>query len=116
MLDQAGPDPRTVAELLVAESPDALFALALDGRVLSWNPGAEVIFGYTPAEAIGQLIQELIVPPDRQVEVRQGLIDVRDGPILFESVRRRKDGSLIEVDVSKRLVQREGVDPFIAVS
>ena len=51
-------------KLLLAETPDALIALAPDGRVLYWNPGAEATFGYTSEEAVGHSLYELIVPPD----------------------------------------------------
>jgi PAS domain S-box-containing protein len=56
--------PRTFAELLIDESPDALVRLGLDGRVRSWNRGAHEMFGYSAEEAIGTLIDELTVPHD----------------------------------------------------
>jgi PAS domain S-box-containing protein len=106
------------AEDLIDESPDALLALSLDGRILSWNRGAEAIFGYTLEEAIGKPIDELIVPEEHRAEARQALAAVvGKGTLLFETVRRRKDGSLISVDVTKRLVEAAASRPaFIAVS
>jgi protein-histidine pros-kinase len=110
------PPPTSFAELLVDESPDALMALTLDGRIRSWSRGARAMFGYTTDEAIGSAIDELTVPEDRRDEARRALRQVLDsGSTLFETVRRHKDGALIHVDVSMRRVDSpEGT--FIAVS
>jgi PAS domain S-box-containing protein len=106
------------AEDLIDESPDALLALSLEGRILAWNRGAEAIFGYTVEEAIGKPIDELVVPENRRAEARQALeAVVEKGTFLFETVRRRKDGSLIHIDITKRLVEATSDRPtFIAVS
>ena len=45
--------------------PDAVVALEPDGRVIWWNETAHAIFGYSREQAIGQLLGDLIVPPDR---------------------------------------------------
>src|SRR6266498_768892 len=58
MSDHQRPHSRTSAELLVDESPDALIALSLDGRIQSWNRGARAMFGYDEEEAIGRAIDE----------------------------------------------------------
>lgn len=106
-----------IADLLVDASPDALIALSPEGRVLSWNQGAAKIFGYSDREAIGQPIDGMIVPEDRRAEARVMLARALDGEsVLFQTSRRRKDGSLIEVDVTMRLVRMDPLDPFIAVS
>jgi len=106
------------AEDLIDESPDALLALSLDGRILAWNRGAETIFGYAAEDAVGKPIDELVVPQERRAEARQALADVIErGTVLFETIRRRKDGALIHVDVTKRLVKSPAGKPsFIAVS
>ncbi len=106
------------AESLVEESPDALIALSLEGTILFWNHGAETIFGYTRNEALGRPIEDLIVPSDMREEARGKLAAVRaQGSLIFETTRRRKDGSFIVVDVSKRLVRDEAGQPlFIAVN
>ncbi len=112
------PAATAFAEALIDESPDALLALSIDGRVLAWNRGAEFIFGYTVDEAIGTPLEDLVVPEDHRAEARQALSDVMDkGTFLLEAVRRRKDGSLIQVDSTMRLVAASANrPPFIAVS
>jgi protein-histidine pros-kinase len=106
------------AESLVEQSPDALIALSPDGKVLFWSQGAQRIFGYARDEAVGRSIEDLIVPSDMREEARRKLAEVLvEGSVLFETTRRRKDGSFIVVDVSKRLVKDENGQPlFIAVN
>jgi PAS domain S-box-containing protein len=106
------------AQDLIDESPDALVALSLDGRILAWNRGAETIFGYAAAEAVGKPIDELVVPDDRRAEARQALADVIErGTVLFETIRRHKDGALIDIDSTMRVVKSPAGQPtFIAVS
>jgi PAS domain S-box-containing protein len=91
---------------LADESPDALVASTPeDGRVVYWNRGAERMFGYTSAEALGRLLEDLIIPPERGAEQRAGIRQALAlGAATYESVRRRKDGTLIYVDVSSRPV------------
>src|ERR1051326_8277907 len=55
-------------QLLREQTPDAVVATGPDGRVLYWNKGAEFLFGYTPEEALGRTLEEIIVPPDRVEE------------------------------------------------
>ena len=103
-------------ESLVEESPDALIALGLDCTVLHWNRGASVIFGYSREEAVGRTLEELIVPDDAREEGRQQLAGVATlGSLLFETVRRRKDGVLITVDVTVRVVRDDARQPSFLV-
>jgi PAS domain S-box-containing protein len=86
---------------IVASSDDAIVSKNLDGIIQSWNTGAERIFGYTAQEAIGQHIT-LIIPLDRRAEEDHILACLRRGERIdhFETVRRRKDGRLIDVSVT----------------
>lgn len=86
---------------IVESSDDAIVSKNLNGIVTSWNKGAERIFGYTAQEAIGQPIT-LVIPEDRQREEREILTRVRRGERIdhFETVRRRKNGSLIVVSLT----------------
>jgi len=107
----------THAEALLDESPDALFALSFDGRILSWNRGAAAMFGFTAGEAIGQPLQRLIVPPEVRAEA-EGILRtaIEAGARAREAVRRKKDGTLVYVNISMRRVQAAGAEPFVAVS
>jgi len=86
---------------IVKSSDDAIVSKTLDGVITSWNGGAEKLFGYPAAEAIGQSIF-LIVPPDRHAEEERVLERVRRGEAVehFETMRRRKDGSLVDVSLT----------------
>jgi len=86
---------------IVVSSGDAIVSKTLDGVIESWNAGAERIFGYTAEEAIGQHIT-LIIPPDRFGEETDVLIRLRRGETIehFDTVRRRKDGRLVDVSLT----------------
>ena len=87
---------------IVESSDDAIVSKDLDGVVTSWNQGAERVFGWTAAEAVGKPIASLIIPPDRQDEEPQILARLRAGERVdhFETVRRTKAGRLIDVSVT----------------
>jgi protein-histidine pros-kinase len=105
------------AELLLDESTDALIALTLDGKILSWNRGAESLFGYSTKEAVGRIADELLVPEERRKEARDALTEVTArGRSLFETERPGKDGSVVHVNVTMRSVAAPGLAPFIAMS
>ncbi len=88
------------------QNPDALLVLSLDGVVQEWNPAAEMIFGYTQAEAQGRPLVELIVPPERVFEEEDIRAEaLRIGTAVHEFVRRHKDGSLVHVNVSTKAVR-----------
>ena len=86
---------------IIESSDDAIVSKNLDGIVTSWNRGAERIFGHTAAEAIGQPIT-IVIPEDRQDEERDILTRIRRGERIdhFETIRQRKDGSLIVVSLT----------------
>jgi len=86
---------------LIESSDDAIIGESPDGRILSWNAGAERIYGYTREEAASQPIS-LLVPPDMMDELLMLRKNVRKGRRVdrFESVRRHKDGRLIDVAIT----------------
>jgi len=86
---------------IIEFSGDAIISKTPGGIITSWSSGAERIFGYTAAEAIGQAALFLI-PPDRVYEEQQVLARVARGEGVneFETVRLRKDGAAITVWVS----------------
>ena len=83
---------------IVRSSEEAIVGKDLDGIITAWNPAAERLFGFTAPEAIGRSIR-MIVPADRQGEEDEVLSRLRRGETIehFETVRRRKDGTLINV-------------------
>lgn len=86
---------------LVDASDDAIIGKTLDGLVTSWNKGATRIFGYAAAEMIGSPIMRLI-PAELEAEEHQILARLQRGERVdhFDTVRRRKDGRLIDVSVA----------------
>jgi len=86
---------------IIQSSDDAIVSKNLDGIITSWNRGAERVFGYTAEEAIGQPIT-IVIPEDRQSEEHEILTRIRRGEPIdhFETVRQRKDGSLIAVSLT----------------
>src|SRR5580765_7542164 len=86
---------------MVRSSHDAIVAKDLNGTITDWNQSAERIFGYKAKEIIGKSILALI-PKDRQSEEREILRKIRHGESLdhYETVRRRKDGKLIDVSLT----------------
>ncbi len=86
---------------IVDSSDDAIISKNLDGIITSWNQGAQRIFGYTAAEAVGQSIL-MLLPPERQGEECEILARIRKGERVdpFETIRRRKDGKLLSVSVT----------------
>jgi PAS domain S-box-containing protein len=86
---------------IVSSSDDAIVSKKLDGTITSWNQSAERLFGYTAEEAVGQNVA-LIIPEDRRNEETKILEQIRRGERVdhFETLRRRKDGSLLELSLT----------------
>lgn len=101
---------------IVEASTDAIVSWSTDGRIRSWNPGAEHMFGYTAAEAIGRGL-DLLVPPESAGQPHNGLFErVKAGERLtVEAIRRRKDGTDIHVSISASPM-RDGFGRIVAVS
>ena len=86
---------------IVASSDDAIISKDLNGTILTWNQGAQRIFGYTAEEVVGKSIR-IVIPADRQSEEDEVLAKIHKGLMVdhFETVRLRKDGTLIDVSVT----------------
>ena len=86
---------------IVESSDDAIISKDLNGVILSWNAGAERLFGYTDREAIGQHVA-MLMPPERVDEEPDILGRIRRGERIkqYETVRRRKDGMLLNVSLT----------------
>jgi PAS domain S-box-containing protein len=86
---------------IVQSSDDAIVSKTLNGIVTSWNVAAQRMFGYTQEEMIGESIRT-IIPADRQAEEDRVLATIRRGERVdhFETIRQRKDGSLIPISLT----------------
>jgi two-component system, sensor histidine kinase and response regulator len=86
---------------IVEHSVDAIISRSTDGRVLTWNPGAERLFGYAASEMIGETTDRL-APPGREDEIQMLIDRVVAGESItaFETQRRCKDGRLIDVSIT----------------
>ena len=96
--------PEEVAAHLAAiieSSDDIIVSKTLEGQITSWNPAAERILGYTAEEAIGQNIR-LIIPRERWSEEDEVLARIRRGQRVdhFETIRRAKDGHLLQISLT----------------
>jgi PAS domain S-box-containing protein len=86
---------------LIESSDDAIISKTLDGVIQSWNSGAGRLFGYSAEETVGRPIT-LLIPPDRLDEETSILGRIRKGERVdhYETVRRRKDGTLVHVSLT----------------
>ncbi len=87
--------------LIVENSEDAIISRTLQGVITSWNKGAEKLYGYTADEALGQPAS-IIVPPSRLDEYSSTMSRLQRGEKIgiLETVRKRKDGQLVEVSLT----------------
>jgi diguanylate cyclase (GGDEF)-like protein/PAS domain S-box-containing protein len=95
---------------VVASSHDAIIGKDLDGVVVSWNAGAERLYGYSEAEARGRTIS-MLVPPGHEDELPEILRKIRTGERVddYETVRSRKDGTQVDVSLTVSPIRnREG--------
>ena len=100
---------RALHTAIVESSDDAIISKTLDGRIRSWNPGAERLFGYTASEAIGQDVR-LIIPPDK-IEEEEGILErLRLGERIdhFETIRVTKYGRLLNVSLTVSPLWQDG--------
>jgi PAS domain S-box-containing protein len=98
--NRAEDDTRRLAAI-IENSDDAIISKNLDGVITSWNKGAERLFGYTSDEATGRPVT-MLMPPDR-IDEEPGIIArIRRGERIehYDTVRRRKDGSLVDISLT----------------
>ncbi len=89
-----------LASAIIESTDDAILSVALDGTISSWNPGAERLYGYRAEEGVGQPLA-LLVPDDMPGELPKILEHIRLGSRIdhYETVRRHKDGSRVDVSL-----------------
>lgn len=95
-------------ESIIASSHDAIISKNLDGIITSWNRSAERVFGYTHHEIIGQSVT-ILIPVDRLDEEPRIIERIRNGEVVdhFETIRRRKDGSLVPISLTISPIRAE---------
>jgi PAS domain S-box-containing protein len=86
---------------VVESSDDAILTKDLNGIITSWNKGAERVFGYTASEIVGKPVL-MLIPEDHHDEEPEILSRVRKGERIdhYETVRRRKDGKLLDISLT----------------
>jgi PAS domain S-box-containing protein len=98
--------------LILQQTPDAVVITTTGGEVVCWTNGAQAVFGYTSDEALGRQLDALIVPPALAGQgaslSQQAAVQ---GVASYESMRQAKDGSLIYIDSSCKLVPGDGGRP-----
>jgi PAS domain S-box-containing protein len=95
---------------IVEFSDDAIISKDLSGVITTWNKGAERLFGYRGQEAIGQSVT-MLIPPERADELPDILERIQKGESIeqYETVRRRKDGTLLDISLTvSPIVDKEG--------
>jgi len=108
-IDMSGPATGLrLLSAIVASSDDAIVSKTIDGIITSWNPAAERMYGYSPAEIVGRPIA-VLSPADRVGEIRDILDKIGRGERVshFETVRRRKDGTTLPVSVTVSPIKDE---------
>lgn len=115
-LIERGERGQALLAAIVSSSEDAIISKTLDGVILSWNHGAERLFGYSADEIIGQPVLVLI-PPERHAEEPSILDRVRRGEPIehFETVRVTKDGRRLDISLTVSPV-RDAAGKIIAAS
>jgi len=83
---------------VIQDSNDAITFQDLEGNILAWNRGAEIMYGYSEAEALKRNIIDT-VPPEYQEEARKFIIDLKRGELVptLETKRKTKDGKILDV-------------------
>jgi PAS domain S-box-containing protein len=94
-------DVNRVLAAVVESSDDSIISKGLDGIIATVNRGAERLFGYKAEEMVGKPVT-ILIPPDRQHEEPEILARIRRGERIdhYETVRRRKDGTLVDISLT----------------
>lgn len=109
-------EAHTELQEILTSSEDAIIRLEVDDRVRVWNKGAEKLFGYKAAEAIGRDVNELLLPPngegrrqaariERELRRRGSLVD-------YHTTRVRKDGRCLVVSLSQTVIRSAAGEPL----
>src|SRR5207249_4780589 len=99
---------RSYLAAIVESSDHAIIGKSLDGTITSWNQGAERIYGYPATEMIGRSIA-VLTAPDQSEEIAGILMRIKEGQRVehYETKRRRKDGSIINISLTVSPIKDE---------
>jgi PAS domain S-box-containing protein len=106
--------------LTMAQALDAVITSDTEGRITSWNPNAELLFGWTPEEAIGQRLSETIVPPSHREAHERGIarfLATGEGPVMnrrIELTALHRNGTEFPVELTITAIRMRGVTVFAA--
>ena len=102
-------EARALLAAVVESSEEGILAVSLDRKVLSWNRGAEAIYGFSAEEIVGQPVFSTIIPAEHQEEYEKFFLRVLAGETLvrFESERRRGDGERVDVALTYSPVKNQ---------
>ena len=94
-------------------SHDSIYTKSMEGIIMSWNPAAERLYGYTAEEMIGQHVS-VLVPEERRSELSRYMAVLRQGKTMpnFQTVRQRKDGRRVEIALTLSLIQSPSGKPL----
>ncbi len=115
-MSQGPPDSSARLAAIVASSEDAIISHDLNGFITTWNAAAERMFGYTVDEAVGKHIS-LLIPETRRSEEEHVHVSVSAGVGIdhYETVRRRKDGTVLDVSLAASPI-RNGAGAVVGAS
>src|SRR5687768_6885772 len=104
-------------KLVLDEMPDGIVITTLHGIVVYWNNGAESVFGYAVAEALQHSFEELVSTPDYQWRMQDEIQDLLQTEVsVHEALCRKKDGALIHVNLSFKVLSSEQQGSYVLIS
>jgi len=113
-------DSEERTRLIIANALDAVITIDMDGRIISWNPQAEQLFGWSAAEVLQRRLAETIVPPAHREAHERGLARFREtgeGPVLnrrMELSALRRDGTEFPIELTITPLRLQGATVFSA--
>ncbi len=110
-------EKQAILSAIVESSDDAIISKNLDGNIMSWNNGAEKIFGYSEEEAIGKPIT-MLIPSERLEEENHILKKLRNGEKIehFQTIRKHKSGRKIHISLTVSPIKKSSTGEIIGAS
>ena len=118
--EEARHESEETTRLIIDTALDAVITIDQDGQITRWNDQAETIFGWRRAEAVGQRLSELIIPPDLRAKHERGLkhySETGEGPVLdkrIEITAQRRNGNIFPVELTIHVLKANNKVSFAA--